>query len=247
MFSAFSFGKIIKTILPGTILTAALLFLVEDIWALWQPERGFLLASIPKDWITPVTAALIPVSLILGFFLNTFAWMTLNPRIRARSDMEHATTIYATLRQKLTENLWEDSTSYFQGIGRALGQVSIPGRKPPLEYFYLPVVTLTHLNYLWESYFCWYEFDINSACALLLSMPVAGFLLCVKLWYCPLLLLALLLPLVALSILLYIMLTRAAVKNLASYEKNLLLLITGSLLSAARNAPSSAAEDGGEV
>lgn len=72
MFSAFSFGKIIKTILPGAILTTALLLLIESLWGLWQPEAGFLLGRIPENWITPVTAALIPLSLILGFYLNTF-------------------------------------------------------------------------------------------------------------------------------------------------------------------------------
>ena len=92
MFSAFSFGKIIKTILPGAILTAALLLVAEGLWGLWRPFEGFLLASIQKDWITPFTAGLIPVSLILGFFLNTFAWMTLNPRLRERSDAEIKTT-----------------------------------------------------------------------------------------------------------------------------------------------------------
>jgi hypothetical protein len=40
MFSAFSFGKIIKTILPGAILTAALLFLAEGLWGFGAQPRG---------------------------------------------------------------------------------------------------------------------------------------------------------------------------------------------------------------
>jgi hypothetical protein len=246
MFSAFSFGKIIKTILPGAILTTALLLLVEGFWTLWRPGMGFLLGKIPNDWVTPVTAGLIPLSLLLGFFLNTFTWMALNHRMRARSDSELDATVYAELRKKLSEGLWEDSAKYFPKLGGALGQVPLPSR-PPLEYYYLPVVTLTNLNYLWESYFCWYEFDINSACALLLTVPAAGFLLWVKLPQCHSLLLLLILALLAFSWVLYMSLRRAAVKNLVSYEKNLLLLITGSLVKAARNAQSSAADDGGEV
>jgi hypothetical protein len=234
MFSAFSFGKIIKTILPGAMLAAALLLLAEGLWGLWRPADGFLLANIPKDWITPFTAALIPVSLILGFFLNTFAWMTLNSRIRARSDAEIKPTVYAVLREKLTEGLSADQAAYFAKLGTPFGMVSF-ARPPTLEYYYLPVVTLTNLNYLWESYFCWYEFDINSAAALILSVPAAVFLLWVRLRHSQFLLTGLILLLLALSFALYKMLTRAAVKNLVSYEKNLMLLITGALACSTKN------------
>src|SRR5712672_1901047 len=100
MFSAFSFGKIIKTILPGAILTTALLLIIEAIWALLFPGDSFLLAKIPTDWITPVSAGLIPLSLILGFFLNTFTWMALNQRMRVRCDAELSTTIYCGMRKR---------------------------------------------------------------------------------------------------------------------------------------------------
>lgn len=243
MFSAFSFGKIIKTILPGAILTAGLLFLVECLWAVWRPGRGFLLGSVPQDWITPATAALIPLSLILGFFLNTFTWTILNRKMRARCDKELDRTIYPALRQQLSANLWADSARYLDKFSLAASQASLPSR-PPLEYYYLPIVTLTNLNYLWESYFCWYEFDINSACALMLTMPATGLLLWIKLELGQFLLLVLLmLPILTLSYALYNMLTRSAVKNLVSYERNLLLLIIGSLANASNNSPGSPEAD----
>jgi hypothetical protein len=244
MFSAFSFGKIIKTILPGAILSLALVLFAEGFWVLWQHETGFLLAKVPKEWITPVTASFIPFSLILGFFQNTLVWMVLNHRVRARSDAELRPTVYAPLREKLSQGLWAEAGAYFEKSGRALGKESYPDR-PQLEYYFMPVVSLTHLNYLWESYFCWYEFDVNSACALVFCALAATFLLCVKLWQSPLLLLWLIPPLLASSWALYVILMRAAVKNLVAYEKNLLLLITGSLANAAKNAPSSAMNDAG--
>lgn len=235
MFSAFSFGKIIKTILPGAILTAGLLVLLEGLWQLWHPGKGFLLAAVSKDWITAFTAALIPVSLILGFFLNTFTWMALNPVVRSRSDAMLSATVYADLRKKLSEGLWEESKQLNAGAGRAFGPVTFPNR-PTLEFYYLPVVTLTNLNYLWESYFCWYEFDINSACALVLSAPASGFLLWVRLHgQCQGLLFLLIIVLLGLFCTLCGLLWHAAVKNLVSYEKNLLLLINGSLVNAAKN------------
>jgi len=242
MFSAFSFGKIIKTILPGAILGFALALFVESSWALWRPGTGFLISQLPKDWITPVTAAFIPFSLILGFFQNTVVWMALNYRMRVRSDEELRATIYAELRAKLSQGLWEDSEEYFGKIGQALRQVAHPERLP-LEYYYLPVVTLTNLNYLWESYFCWYEFDINSACALLLSALGTLFLLYVKLWQWPFLLLLLTLTLLMSSFALITILMRAAVKNLVAYERNLLLLIAGSLAKAAKDSQSSAMDE----
>jgi len=234
MFSAFSFGKIIKTILPGAILAAALLLIAEGLWGLCRPTEGFLLGKISKDWITSFTAALIPLSLILGFFLNTFAWMTLNSRIRERSAEALKNTAYAALRVKLTEVLSADSGGYFAKLGKPLPAVSFPS-PPTLEYFYLPAVNLTNLNYLWESYFCWYEFDINSAAALVLFVPAAGFLLWVKLQHSLILFIGLILLLLALSCALYKMLKLAAVKNMVSYEKNLMLLITGALTSAVKN------------
>jgi hypothetical protein len=118
-----------------------------------------------------VTAGLIPVSLLLGFFLNTFAWMSLNSRMDARKAAE-LPKIYTEMREKLTEGLWTRTAAYF--AKRNLGLTDVP--KPPyapeyLAYYYLPVVTLENLNYLWESYFCWYEFDVNTICALVLSVP----------------------------------------------------------------------------
>jgi hypothetical protein len=67
---------------------------------IWRPAEGFLLGKTPKDWITSFSAALIPVSLILGFFLNTIAWMILNSLVRARSDLEIKQTVYGKLREK---------------------------------------------------------------------------------------------------------------------------------------------------
>jgi hypothetical protein len=230
VFSAFSFGKIIKTILPGSILAAALLLIAEGFWAIARPAEGFLLTQVPKDWITPFAAALIPVSLILGFFLNTLAWLTLNSRLRACCTAEiKEMAVYAPLRGQLTAVLSADLEKYFSGHGRTWQ--SVPFKTPPtLEYYYLPVVTLTNLNYLWESYFCWYEFDINSVAALIPFVISAAFLLLVKLSGSLLLCAGLILLLFFVFFALCKMLWRAAVKNLVSYEKNLMLLITGSLI-----------------
>jgi hypothetical protein len=234
MFSAFSFGKIIKTILPGSILTAALLLVLECVWALAHPAEGFLLGKIPEDWVTPVTAALVPVSLTLGFFLNTFTWIVLNPRMRVRCDDRLNPTGYCAMRKGLSESMLAETVAHFAKGGRALDQTNLLPR-PALEYYYLPLVGLTNLNYLWESYFCWYEFDINSACALVACLPAAGCLYWVRSQNCPWALsLTVLVLLSALAVAAFWGLSRAAVRNLAAYEKNLMLLITGAVVADAR-------------
>ena len=99
-----------------------------------------------------------------------------------------------------------------------------------LEYFYLPTISLDRLNYLWESYFSWYEFQINTAAALLILVPGEFFLVWVAVRpVYPELFIALVLTLIPLTILLAVGLWQAAKRNLVEYRKNLLLLITGSL------------------
>ena len=239
MFSAFSFGKIIKTILPGTILAAAILLLCEGLWLLTKGKS--LLEVVNKDWLTPIGAALIPLSLILGFLLNTFVWLVLNERLRALAVAELGPTVFPGIREQLHEGLWRSIGDRFGGEAHA----SL--REPPreaLEYFYLPVVSLTHLNYLWESYFSWYEFQLNTGCALALSLPSVALYAWARTgparfgWF-----------LLALSVALIVVvalaagLKIAAVKNRVQYEKNLVLLIAGAVIAGESRPGSARAEE----
>lgn len=225
MFSAFSFGKIIKTILPGAILTLGLLLLIEDIWAVLGSEAGFLLGKVPKDWITATSAALVPLALILGFFLNTFVWLKLNPRMRNLSDKQLSATIYPGLREKLSTYIWDDTARHLFTDGQ--NRIDSSKGKFPLEYYYIPVVTITNLNYLWESYFCWYEFAINSACAVVLPVLAAIPFLWLRFRHYHFLTFSFMVLTVGAA--LCRMLWSAAVKNLTRYEQNLMLLIVASL------------------
>ena len=139
------------------------------------------------------------------------------------------------MREKLTESMSEDLAANIAKSDKH-HRMAVFARRPTLEYYYLPVVTLTNLNFLWESYFCWYEFDINSAVALILTIPAAAFLLWVRFRHSPIVLTGLILLLLALGCVVCKMLTSAAVKNLVSYEKNLMLLISGTLANDAKKA-----------
>jgi hypothetical protein len=221
MFGAFSFGKIIKTILPGTILCLGVLLLVEALG--WKFRGSSVLWFLSEEKrLTAFTAALVPLSLMLGFFLNTFLWMTVNKRVRriARRDVDAEG--YANLRKAILRRRNE-------GLARLATDfaVSEPPRES-LEYYFLPRITQERLGFVWESYFSWYEFQMNSAYALLLASVPAGYYLNVILvserarWVLPaIVFLAAVLAALALC--------RAALANHCAYERSLLVLIAGSL------------------
>jgi hypothetical protein len=240
MFSAFSFGKVIKTILPGSILAGGLILLAEALWR-WSVSGESLLARLAsKEWLTGVTAALVPVSMILGFLLNTWVWLFFNPRMRRQVDGELSKTIFPEIRKRLSADLWKNIRSYIEESGKTLNQVENPARES-LEYFYLPVVSLDRLNYLWESYFSWYEFQINTAFAIALSTPFALFLLWVRTHeQSTALFLKIAAGLVIVVVFLFRWLWKAAKENRKEYEKDLMLLIAGSLAAAKKGAASGA-------
>jgi hypothetical protein len=237
MFSSFSFGKIIKTILPGFILTAAIIFLIEAIARWYGGAGGSLIAMIAaKELLATVTAVLVPVSLILGFLLNTGVWFCCNSTLRSQVDAQLSSTVFPDIRQKLMARMWDNISKELKAPDVAKRQFENPTRES-LEYFYLPVISLDRFNYLWESYFSWYEFQINTAAALM-PLMLGEFIL---LWVAvrpthPELFLLSALTLLPLTLLLVVGLWYAAKRNLLEYRKNILLLIAGSLVFAGKNA-----------
>ena len=230
MFSAFSFGKIIKTILPGSILAAGFALLLEAFYS-WRfgPEKSLLVMFANEKWLTAFTASLVPLSLILGFLLNTWVWFFFNGLMRREVQRQLKPEVFPKLRQKLSDELWQKISAYLAEPGKTFDRADYPSRES-LEYFYLPVVSLERLNYLCESYFSWYEFQINTAFALLISMPSVILLAWVKL---PDLHGTLFLrgagALAVFVLLLFWWLWIAARKNRTEYERDLLLLVAGSL------------------
>ncbi len=233
MFSAFSFGKIIKTILPGSILSGALLLILDATWHL-TTGKSAVVELVHKEWVTVIAAALVPISLILGFLLNTLVWLSLNKQLRKEAEAGLEGTAYPKLRQRLSNALWADLSPYLgtdsAGSGRPEGHP-----RESLEYFYLPVMSFTNLNYLRESYFSWYEFQINTALATAAFIPCSLVRLGTRMWATsPCLFVAIAIVLLLFTIFLFRTLRGAAIKNLTEYEKNLLLLIVGSVTAATR-------------
>lgn len=234
MLSAFSFGKIIKTFLPGTVLCAALLLVVEGL-SQWLAGRSIAPTIADKDILVATTAALLPLALLLGFVLNTVVWLVINrwfARPRAHRSLEQSDT-YKKLRTALIERL-------HAGLKDVAPEIrNVDPEFESLEYFYLPVVTLERHNQLWESYFSWYEFQANTALAAVLFAAALIFYLWVKplkpaheAWACALI--------VVISMSGAVMLLSAALMNLIEFERKLLILIAGSLEYQAQGGPNRA-------
>ena len=233
MYSAFSFGKIIKTILPGSIL-AGTLFLIAETW--WRQTRGTSLLGmlIDKEAVAVAGAALVPVSLILGFLLNTIVWLYLNASVRSRVKAELARTPFAELREALCELIRQDVNGRMGGVRAELCKDKWP-EPLSLEYYFLPAISVERLSYLWESYFSWYEFQLNTLCALALASAavVATLLLTLPAsnsgWTA-----AGCYAISAGCALLCRVLWQSAIRNMAAYKRNLVLLIAGSIRTAGR-------------
>jgi hypothetical protein len=231
MYSAFSFGKILKTILPGSVLAGAL-FLLGEILFFLNYRTSLVETIVAKEAGSLVGAALVPISLVFGFMLNTFVWMYLNSSIRKQVDAELAPTPYKQLRDALCERMRREIE---MEMGPARAQLCSGGwpDRLTLEYYYLPAVTVEHLTYLWESYFSWYEFHLNTLYALVVLCGMAIVLLFVRAplptWQ--LVMLAALLA--AASVATCRMLHKSAIRNMVSYEKNLVVMISRAIRPAA--------------
>ena len=100
-------------------------------------------------------------------------------------------------------------------------------------YYYLPAVTVEHLTYLWESYFSWYEFHLNTLYALVVLCGMAIVLLFVRAPLPTWQLAMLAAVLAAASVATCRMLHKSAIRNMVSYEKNLVVMISRAIRSSA--------------
>jgi hypothetical protein len=173
--SAFSFGKVIKTFIPGLLATVGVVLALELIYRMslstpCPPRSGFwscffggaLLRRFIADTgrTTAFGALLIPAALLLGFFLNTVMWFGINNRCRARVEKKMGDKF--TLARASLED--EAELAFRCVIGETAAV-------PPVQLtdFYLPLLNLDKLSFVRESYFSWFEFHLNSVAALFVT------------------------------------------------------------------------------
>lgn len=175
--SSFSFGKIIKTFIPGVIAAGAPLLLIEFGYrvtegsgcapgvGLWRcfATGSFFRQVVLRDGTSAAAfgTAMVPLALMLGFFVNTSLWLCVNERCRQWADFKMDTQLKAT-RVALEARAIEGLTVVLRGQDPGTPRVH-------LHDFFLPLMDLDRLTFVRESYFSWFEFQINSAAALLLT------------------------------------------------------------------------------
>ncbi len=239
-----SFGKTIKSFIPGLIASLGVLILLDLSYQLAQLTEASYGAVTRPLWkcllshsffhrvilgstvvATATGAILLPMSLALGFFINTLLWLIVNRHCRRWADrwMDPAILV---LRKSLETRA--------QGLlAPALGP---PPRSMPkaisLQSFYLPALDLDKVLYLWESYFSWYEFQINSAFAVAFSSLAYAVSFC---WLASRLALGfpdfltyLGLPLILAGFASWF-LVYAAIRNLVRHQESFVLYLTGAL------------------
>ena len=173
LLSAFSFGKIIKTFVPGLLATGGVLLVVELLYRLslstpCPSGSGFLgcffggsflrrVALVDTARTTAFGAFLIPIGLMLGFLLNTFMWWRCNDWCRRRVECRIDANLLAA-RQSIEAR----ASRAFRTV---VGQTDAVPRTH-LQDFYLPLLDLDKLTFLRESYFAWFEFHFNSLAAM---------------------------------------------------------------------------------
>lgn len=101
----------------------------------------------------------IPVSLMLGFLLNTIVWLIVNSVFRkiVRNNLGPSEKEALAKLEKFTESI----ADHFQI------QKTKQSWNPHLPSLLLPSLDTQKVGHLHQSYFSWYEFPINSALAIL--------------------------------------------------------------------------------
>lgn len=241
--SAFSFGQLIKTFLPGLIASTSPLLVLETLYELRRTTvpaswLDFLRQSFTYRVVSPNLAGsvtlLVLVALLLGFSLNSIHWMFFHELCRGRCTSKELKEMKGKLKTI---------------VKRTLGEVmpgSHPELDPSVEGFFLHKVDLAKLTFLRESYFAWYEFHMNSLMALILVVLT---------FICTSLVLAIHWQvawsgeaMLVLSVILacagaIAFLWKAALRNLTMYEVRLFWFLIGTLSSGEKNVAPKEAED----
>lgn len=240
--SSFSFGKLIKTFIPGLLAAGAPLLVGELVYRLSGQETcpagtGLWRCFFSESFVWSVAladatraaafgAALVPLSLILGFSINTLLWLCVNEPCRRWCDARLDPALLAARRRLEALAL--------QGM-RPLAGEPAPHRIH-LPDFFLPRLDLPQLTFLRESYFSWFEFHLNSAVALSLTVAAYAvtFVWLGLVWELPIGWLQHVVLPVALAAGAVALLVVAGIRNLTRYQEGFLWFLAGTLDADAR-------------
>ena len=167
---AFSFGRVLKTILPGLVVVLAFVLGVDAL----ETARAPATPHVVLHWIMENSGAAsligIPLIILGGVLLNTlfFVWLS-EVLVKRRCLREHPGLRKAEsdLKEVLKERICSEG-SRFEKCWRSVDTQGID-----LLFIFLPEATLDHTMYAKDRYWYYYEFEANMlAGAWLLAVAV---------------------------------------------------------------------------
>ncbi len=168
-FGAFNFGNFIKIFLPGFILFTGIFFALDALFSIYI--TGKELFGTVKGAPVIFSFIAIPSILILGIFLNMTFFLCLKDKILQRLlKKEHSDLIHPC-----DTFLGETVKGYFENVKFSLDTKKGIVKIINPNFFVLSIVDLHKFNFLLESYWYYYEFQVNTMLALVISYPFAAF------------------------------------------------------------------------
>ncbi|HWM92538.1 MAG TPA: hypothetical protein VN493_17365 [Thermoanaerobaculia bacterium] len=231
LLGTFSFGRIIKTFLPGFVIVFSLVLLLDALISLigLAPGDSLLRWIAQNSLLTSFVA--IPLSLICGIFSNMVLFVYLTDSVIRRPFRKGNEELF-DLQKEIFDHLYSKINSR-RILPQELSRRLRKSEAFDLEYLLFPIIPLDKLIFLQESYWYYLEFQINMCLATVLFTLGSlfwsltnYFSLGITWWrYLAALVVGLLIAtyLVRLSI-------RAARRNYARHVQKLLNLLVGSVI-----------------
>lgn len=222
IFGNFSFGKIIKTFLPGFVIFFSFYSMIDAFLFLYQPE--YYPMKFLSQQILFVGFMMIPLSIIFGIISNIVFYVHFTDkyvRENFRNNNEDFSIIEAEFKKALRNKISNDN-EFTKMVMQDFTEIDI-------KYLLMPILPLEKLIHLQEGYWYYLEFIQN----LILSIIIFGVsvifyvsIFWIKMGFSFILIIMTFLFLL-LMILLVKLLKAAAIKNYKSHRFKLLSMQIG--------------------
>ena len=166
LFSAFSFGSLIKTFIPGLVLFFVLLVYIE-LFGYWIHGYLGIFDYLFKNPLL-ITFISIPTSIFLGVILNSIVFSGLSSYLLENRHEKNNKSFYE-FRKYVIAKTNEKMSTYFDFSEQ---QKEIFKQTVDPRYFFLHKESLANLMYLRESYWYYLEFQLNTLVAITFGMPL---------------------------------------------------------------------------
>jgi hypothetical protein len=165
LFSAFSFGSLIKTFLPGLVLFFVFLVYIE-LFGYWIHGYLGIFEHLFRNPLL-ITFISIPTSIFLGVILNSIVFSGLSGYLLENRHEKNNRSFYE-FRKYVIAKTNEKMSTYFD-ISEQQKEIFKQTVDP--RYFFLHKESLANLMYLRESYWYYLEFQLNTLVAITFGMP----------------------------------------------------------------------------